>query len=76
MKKVNERYVLSNTDRSRIEAHTRAIARRKRYDGEIQAWFDCITGIVEYHELVGQSYLVAETDNWEQIAWAPCRSWT
>ena len=72
MKKVNERYVLSNTDRARIESHTRAIARQADYTGTVEAWFDCSTGTTHYHECVGSSYMVSQEDDMEHIYTAYC----
>lgn len=61
MKQVNRLYQLSATDIKRIEAHTRAIARKASYDGHIEAWFDQETGRVDYYELVGNDWMQPTT---------------
>ena len=73
MKKINNKYALSATEKKRIAAHTRALARKASYDGQIEAWFDTETGSIRYNELVGSSYTVA-APQMELIASEDCHS--
>lgn len=73
MKKVNDQYVLSNTDRNRIAAHARAIARRAAYTGTVEAWFDRSTGQIHYCELTSGGCMEARDDDMENIYTAYCR---
>ena len=59
MKKVNDIYVLSETDKKRIAAHARAIAKSRygNYSGAIDAYFDATTGETHYYEFVGNGYV-------------------
>lgn len=61
------RYVLSETDKKKIEAHARAIARKAAYDGAVEAWFDRETGEILYMECVGSDYYASESDAMEFI---------
>lgn len=76
MKKVKGIYILSNTDRKRIKAHTRALAREAAYDGHIEAWFDSSTGKVDYYEFVGSGGYMEAPDDCECICWEECSSWS
>ena len=62
MKKINGKYILSATDKKRISAHCRAIARGERFFGHVTAYFDNEDGEVFYREFVGQGgYIAGET---------------
>lgn len=63
----NNCYVLSETDKKKIEAHARAIARKAAYDGAVEAWFDRETGEILYMECVGSDYYASESDAMECI---------
>lgn len=68
----NGRYVLSESDKKKIEAHTRAIAKKAAYDGAIEAWFDFETGEVRYMECVGSDYYISDSHTMGRI----CRVYT
>ena len=68
----NGRYVLSKSDKKKIEAHARAIARKAAYAGAVEAWFDFETGGIRYMECVGSDYYVSDSNSMEQI----CRVFT
>ena len=62
MKKINGKYTLSATDKKRISAHCRAIARQYHFSGHVTAYFDSELGEVFYREFVGQGgYIVGES---------------
>ena len=63
----NGRYVLSESDKKKIEAHTRSIARKAAYDGAIEAWFDFETGEIRYMECVGFDYYMSDDHAMELI---------
>lgn len=63
----NSHYVLSETDKKKIEAHARAIAKQAAYDGAVEAWLNTETGEVSYMECVGLDYCVSESDAMERI---------
>ena len=73
MKKINNKYALSATDKKHIAAHTRALARKAAYDGQIEAWFDTTTGSIHYRELGVNSYTVAGPEM-ELIASEDCHA--
>ena len=74
MKKLNNgKYALSTTDKKRIAAHIRALARKAAYDGQIEAWFDTTTGSIHYRELGVNSYTVAGPEM-ELIASEDCHT--
>lgn len=60
-------YVLSESDKKKIEAHARAIAKKAAYDGAIEAWFDFETGGIRYMECVGSDYYMSESSTMERI---------
>ena len=66
MKKVNGFFVLSTTDKKRIAAHCRAIAKKAVYAGYVEAWLNTESGRVDYVELIGLEYVVA-SENMELI---------
>lgn len=68
----NGHYVLSESDKKKIEAHARAIAKKAAYDGAIEAWFDFETGEIRYLECVGSDYYVSDSSTMERI----CRVFT
>ena len=68
----NGRYTLSKSDKKKIEAHARAIAKKAAYDGAIEAWLDFETGEIHYMECVGSDYCVSDSNSMEQI----CRVFT
>lgn len=74
MKKIDGQFILSNTDVKRIEAHTRALARKARFDGDIKAYLDTKTGEIWYEEFVGYGGELDHED-FEFICYAPCYSW-
>lgn len=59
MKKENNRFVLSKTDKGRIAAHARAIAKKAPYSGYVEAWFNTARGEVRYCELRDYDYIEA-----------------
>ena len=65
-------YVLSESDKKKIEAHARAIAKKAAYNGAIEAWFDSETGEIHYMECVGSDYCASNSNSMEQI----CRIFT
>ena len=65
-------YVLSKSDKKKIEAHARAIAKKAAYDGAIEAWFDSEIGEIRYMECVGSDYYVSDSNSMEQV----CRVFT
>ena len=72
MKKLKDgTYELSNTDKKRIMARTRAIAACHQYDGYVEAWFDHDTGKVVYLEIVGNGYTKG-SDDMEFVCSAQC----
>ena len=72
MRNRNGQYVLSESDKKKIEAHARAIAKKAAYNGAIEAWFDSETGEIRYMECVGSDYCVSNSNSMEQI----CRVFT
>lgn len=63
----NGHYVLSESDKKKIEAHARAIAKKAAYDGAIEAWFDFETGEIHYMECVGSDYYMSDSHTMERI---------
>lgn len=74
MKKVNGEHKMSATEIKRVEAHTRALARKARFDGCIEAWFDRSNGTVRYYELVGDSWMATDCDDMEFICSESCHA--
>ena len=72
MKKINNEFKLSKTDIKRIEAHTRALARNEDFDGYVEAWFSRETGTIKYIELLLNSYISTEGENWDCISSVRC----
>lgn len=73
MKRENNRFVLSKTEKGRIAAHARAMAKKATYNGYVEAWFDAVSGEITYRELTDyNSYIEAEKDM-ELIYSAECR---
>lgn len=70
MRKVNGEYILSNTDKKRIAAHCRAMARSHRYNGFIKAYLDTRDGEIIYEEFVGDGWI--ESDYLEFVDCAEC----
>lgn len=66
MKKVNGVFVLSSTDKKKISARCRAIAKSAAYAGYVEAWFNAASGRVDYVEIVGLGYVEA-SENMELI---------
>ena len=58
--------MLSTTDKKRIAAHCRAIAKKAVYAGYVEAWLNTESGRVDYVELVGLEYVEA-SENMELI---------
>lgn len=76
MKKINGKFVPSATDIKRAQAHARAIAKSRSYDGCIDVYFDAVFGRFEYHELVGNGYILPNNPEEYQFVYsAECRSW-
>ncbi len=61
------RYVLSESDKRKIEAHARSIAKKATYDGAVEAWFDSEIGVVHYMECVGSTYYESDKSTMEFI---------
>lgn len=59
MKKVNGIFALSATDKKKISARCRAIAKNAAYAGYVEAWFNAESGRVDYVELIGSDYIEA-----------------
>lgn len=59
MKKVNGIFALSSTEKKRISARCRAIAKKSAYAGYVEAWFNAKSGRVDYVEIVGLGYVEA-----------------
>ena len=59
MKKVNGIFTLSATDKKKISARCRAIAKKAAYTGYVEAWFNAESGRVDYVEIVGLGYVEA-----------------
>lgn len=72
MKKENNRFVLSKTDKGRIAAHVRAMAKKAPYNGYVEAWFNAVRGEVRYCELTDCGYIEVG-ENMELICSAECR---
>ena len=66
MKKVSGLFVLSTTEKKKIAAHCRAIAKKAAFTGHVEAWFNTESGRVDYVELVGLEYVEA-SENMELI---------
>lgn len=66
MKKVNGFFALNATDKKKISARCRAIAKKATYTGYVEAWFNAASGRVDYVELVGLEYVEA-SENMELI---------
>lgn len=73
MKRENNRFVLSKTEKGRIAAHARAMAKKATYNGYVEAWFNSVSGEITYCELADcNSYIEAGKDM-ELIYSAECR---
>ena len=73
MKRENNRFVLSKTEKGRIAAHARAMAKKATYNGYVETWFNTARGEVRYCELTDYiSYIEAGKDM-ELIYSAECR---
>lgn len=57
MKKANGVFTLSATDKKKIAARCRAIAKNAVYSGYVEAWFNAESGRVDYVELIGLDYI-------------------
>lgn len=66
MKKAKGVFTLSATDKKRIAAHCRAVAKKAAYAGYVEAWFNTESGRVDYVEIVGLGYVEAP-ENMELI---------
>ena len=67
MKKYNGYYVLSNSDKKKIEMHARAIAKKAAYNGAVEVWFDAETGTINYMECIGLDYYKSDSSTMECI---------
>lgn len=65
MKKANGVFTLSATDKKKIAAHCRAVARKAAYTGYVEAWLDNTEGKIHYVELIGLDFV--EASNMELI---------
>ena len=60
--RMNKKYPCK-TKVERAKAHTRALARKARYNGHIECWYDPDTKNFQYHEIVGLGYMADESDS-------------
>lgn len=73
MKKENSRFVLSTTDKGRIAAHARAMAKKATYNGYVEAWFNSVSGEITYCELTDYNSYIEAGKDMELIYSAECR---
>lgn len=73
MKRENNRFVLSKTEKGRIAAHARAMAKKATYSGYVEAWFDTARGEVRYCELTDYNSYIEAGKDMELIYSAECR---
>lgn len=73
MKRENNRFALSKTDKSRIAAHARAMAKKATYNGYVEAWFDSVSGEITYCELTDYNSYIEAGKDMELIYSAECR---
>lgn len=73
MKKENNRFVLSKTDKSRIAAHARAMAKKATYSGYVEAWLNTASGEVIYCELTDYNSYIEAGEDMKLIYSAECR---
>lgn len=73
MKKGNNRFVLSKTDKSRIAEHARAMAKKATYNGYVEAWLNTASGEVIYCELTDYNSYIEAGEDMKLIYSAECR---
>ena len=73
MKKENNRFTLSKTDKSRIAAHARAMAKKATYNGYVEAWFNSVSGKITYCELTDSNSYIEAGKDMKLIYSAECR---
>ena len=73
MKRENNRFVLSKTEKGRIAAHARAVAKKATYNGYVEAWFDAVSGEITYRELTDYNSYIEAGKDMELIYSAECR---
>lgn len=73
MKRENNRFVLSKTEKGRIAAHARAMAKKATYNGYVEAWFNSVSGEITYCELTDCSSYIEAGKDMELIYSAECR---
>lgn len=72
MKKENGRFVLSKTDKEKVAAHTRAMARKAAYNGYVEARFNTENGNVRYYELADYNSYIEAGESMEFVYSAEC----
>lgn len=73
MKRENNRFMLSKTEKGRIAAHARAMAKKVTYNGYVEAWFNSVSGEITYCELTDYNSYIEAGKDMELIYSAECR---